>query len=193
MAEETKPDPIVHGPRSTERILVLPSALILEGDAREPAGCKLLDASTHEEVRLPMTAMQFTMVAGEPNRLHIEMGEIALRAKAHHVFYEISEENLRALARMNGFSIAVVPAYPARVISYGPAECQVVFRDFPELVVTHQNRYVRDALAKAEGALHDYLRDCVDSSFGDLPTPSELEEGEVLVFAHQPADEQVDF
>lgn len=183
MAEETikKPQP----PRVEN--WRIPQVMRIEGDGIDPRNTKLFDAETNEPLKLPAAAIQFNVTAGEPSSMQITLCGVALRAEVHHVHFEISAEDLAALARMNGFSIQEVPAYPARIVSYGPAEHQVIFRDLPDLKVTKANPPNQTTLRMAEEALFDHLQTYDQGAGFVLPEPSEpnTDAGEFLVHAHQ--------
>ena len=181
MAEDTirKPEP----PRvETWRI---PKILRIEGDGFNPRNTKLIDAETGEDLKLPAAAIQFNVTADEPNSMVVTLCGVALRAEVHHVHYQIDEEDLAVLARQNGFHVVRAPAYPARLVSYGPAEHQVLFPDFPTLKVTKANPANETTIQMAEEALYEHLK-AYHLSEGGLPEPSEIAEGsnDFMVFAH---------
>ena len=183
MAEETIQKPVPPRVESWR----LPKSMIIESDGHDPRSTRLLDAATGEKLNLPAAAIQFNVTAHEPSSMVITLDRIALRAEVHHIHVEIEPSELAALARMNGFAIVPVPAYPARVVSYGPAEHQVLFRDFPELKVTKANPVNQKTLRMAEEALAAHL-DALDSGPGfSVPPPSEVDEGakEFLIHAHR--------
>ena len=189
MAEETikKPEP----PRVES--WSVPRVLRIEGDGFNPRNTKLIDDETGETLKLPAAGIQFNVTADEPNSMVITLCSVELRATVHHVHYEIGEEDLARLARQNGFHIVRAPAYPARIVSYGPAEHQVLFPDLPGLKVTKANPANQTTLRMAEEALHEHLKAFLLSEDG-LPVASEPREDhrEFLVFAHAAPTPDID-
>lgn len=180
MAEETikKPQP----PRVEN--WRIPQVMRIEGDGIDPRNTKLFDAETNEPLKLPAAAIQFNVTAGEPSSMQITLSGVALRAEVHHVHVEISAEDLAALARMNGFTVQKAPAYPARIVSYGPAEHQVIFRDLPNLKVTKPNPVNQTTLRMAEEALFDALQGYEGVGFPPEPSEVNTEAGEFIVHAY---------
>lgn len=189
MAEETikKPEP----PRVES--WSVPRVLRIEGDGFNPRNTKLIDDETGETLKLPAAGIQFNVTADEPNSMVITLCGVELRATVHHVHYEIGEEDLARLARQNGFHIVRAPAYPARIVSYGPAEHQVLFPDLPGLKVTKSNPVNQTTLRMAEEALFAHLQD-LDGGLGATPEPSEPREDhrEFMVFAHAAPTPDID-
>lgn len=183
MAEETIQKPV---PPRVEN-WVIPKVLRIEGDGVNPRNTRLIDDATGEKLNLPAAGIQFTVTADEPNSMVVTLTGVELRATVHHVHYEISKEDLARLARQNGFIIQEAPAYPARIVSYGPAEHQVIFRDLPDLKVTKANPPNQTTLRMAEEALFDHLQTYDQGAGFVLPEPSEpnTDAGEFLVHAHQ--------
>lgn len=177
MAEETLPKPVPPRVESWR----IPEVIRIEGDGINPRNTKLMDAQTGEPLQLPIHTLQFNVTADEPNSMVITLAGVALRADVHHVHVEISEEDLARVARMSGHTITRAPAYPARLVSYGPAEHQVRFRDFPDLMVTKANPANQATIRMAEAALERALASHEGVDFA--PEPSELQDGEFLVYA----------
>lgn len=189
MAEETIKKPEPHRVETWR----IPQILRIDGDGINPMNTKLLDDETGEDLKLPVHALQFNVTVDEPNSMVITLAGVALRATVHHVHYEIGEEDLSRLARQNGFHIVKAPAYPARIVSYGPAEHQVLFPDLPGLKVTKANPVNQTTLRMAEEALFAHLQD-LDRGLGATPEPSEPREDhrEFLVCAHAAPTQDID-
>lgn len=170
-------------PRKVER-WSLPSVIDIECDGRDPSKTRLNDAETGEELKLGVHSLTMRTEVGVPNHVELVLADVAIRARVHHVHYEISADDLYALAKMNGFRIEAVPCYPARIRSYGPAEVQIFFRDIPDLVVTHGNVRAKEAIEAAEIALFNHLAD-LKSDHYPIPLASQVEEGEFLLYAHE--------
>lgn len=172
-------------PRSTES-WSLPKVVRIEGDGLDPMKTKLIDDATGEVLKLPINSLTFQVDAGIPNRMELVLGGVEIRATVHHVQYTISPDDLAMLAKQNGYRIEKVPAYPARMSSYGPTEIQITFRDFPDMApVIHRNVRRLEAIEAAEAALHAYLRDNHETLLG-FPPASEAQDGEFLIWAHAP-------
>jgi len=172
-------------PRSTEH-WKLPTSIRIEGDGLDPAKTKLFDDATGEPLNLPVNALRFEVDVNIPNRVEIVLGGVSIRASVHFVQYTIDPDDLAMLAKQNGYRIEKVPAYPARMSSYGPTEIQITFRDFPDMKpVIHRNIRRHEAIEQAEADLHAYLRDNHETLVG-FPPASEPEEGEFLIWAHEP-------
>lgn len=180
MTEETLSPPL---PRSTDHWTV-PKVVRIEGDGINPRNTKLYDGDTGEELKLPVHALRFNVTVDEPNSMEIVLAGVAMRATVHLVHYEISEADLAELARQNGYRIEAVPAYPARMTSYGPAEVKITFRDLPKMPdVIHRSTNLRNAIEQAEVDLHGYI-ERLKGGRGIVPAPSEAQEGEFLIWAH---------
>lgn len=161
------------------RPFILPTALVVEGDAVDPRKTKLIDGHSGKEVKLPLAALQMTIIAGEANRLHVELGDIAVKARFDEVFYEVSQEDLVELAAQNGYSVQPASSWAAYTEAYGPDEVKIVFRDFPDLHFLLPRATKPLALVREAGAAlfeHIGLMDAV-------PTPSLAEEGDIIVYA----------
>lgn len=172
-------------PRSTEN-WTIPKVVRIEGDGIDPAKTALFDDATGEKLTLPISSLRFEVDAGMPNRMEITLASIELRATVHHVHYQIEEDELRLLAKQNGYRVEKVPAYPARMSSYGPTEIQITFRDFPDMApVIHRTIRRHEAIEAAEGALFAHI-DSLNTALGFWPDPSEPQEGEFLIWAHEP-------
>ena len=184
MAEEPKSIPRP-APRSTTH-WKLPSVLRIEGDGHDPRKTRILDDATGKEVKLRIHALQFNVNVDQPNSVELVLGDVAIRAKVHHVQYTIDEEDLAVLAMQNGFEIVAVPSYPARVSHYGPAELQVTFRHFPDLTYKHRNLIAREAIEGAEKMLRIHL-DAMKAAVQPVPEADEPLEGEILIWAHRHA------
>lgn len=169
-------------PRSITR-WSLPSVIDIEGDGADPRKTRLKDGETGEELTLGVHSLTFRAEAGVPNHVELVLADVAIRARVHHVHYEIPADDLYALAKMNGFKIEAVPAYPAQIRSYGPAEVQIFFRDIPDLVVTHGNVRAKEAIEAAEIELFDYLAELKNDHY-PIPVASPVQDGEFLVYAH---------
>lgn len=163
----------------------LPSVIRIEGDGHDPRKTRILDDRTGEEVQLPIQKLQFNVDVDHPNSVEMLIGGVAVRAVVHHVQYNIEEDDLSMLAKQNGFEIVRVPFYPARLMSYGPAEHQFKFADFPDLIVTHANPAGRESIEAAEKALRDYLSLAHGPDFKNWPPQREAEENEVAIWAHK--------
>lgn len=189
MAEETIKKPEPHRVETWR----VPEVIRIEGDGNEPRLTKLFDAKTNEPLGLPVHALQFNVTVDEPNSLVITLCGVALRADVHHVHVEISDEDLARVARMNGYQITRAPAYPARIVSYGPAEHQVLFPDLPGLKVTKANPINKTTIIMAEEALFAHLQD-LDRGLGAIPEPSEPREDhrEFMVGAHPAPEPDID-
>ncbi len=178
-------------PRSTTH-LRLPTHLTIEGDGVQPSKTKIIDTKTGKEVQIPIHALTFNVSVDRPNNVEIVLGDIAIRAECHFVQYTIDERDLRMLAKQNGFRIEAAPSYPARISHYGPAELQITFPNFPDLVVKHHNLIAREIIEKAEGVLFAYLQGLKDDNYA-APSPWEQEEGEILIWAHAPEVPDAEF
>lgn len=174
-------------PRATET-WALPKVVRIEGDGVDPRKTRLIDDATGEEMKLPVQALQFNVNVNQPNSMELVLGEVSIRATVHHVQYSIDPEDLEMLAKQNGYRIEKVPAYPARMSSYGPTEIQVTFRDFPDMQpVINRNIRRLEAIEAAEAALHAHLQG-LKSDHYPIPEPTEPLEGEFLIWAHAPAE-----
>lgn len=175
-------------PRSTDH-WTLPKVVRIEGDGMNPRNTRLLDDATGEEFKLPIQSLQFNVNVDQPNSMELILGEVAIRATVHHVQYTIHPDDLAMLAKQNGFRIERVPAYPARMSSYGPTEIQVTFRDFPDMQpVINRNIRRLEAIEAAEAALHAHLQSLKADKW-PIPAPTEPVEGEFLIWAHEPTPE----
>lgn len=170
-------------PRSTEH-WKLPTAIRIEGDGVDPTKTKLFDDVTGEELKLSVNALRFEVDVNIPNRVEIVLGGVSIRATVHFVQYTIDTDDLAMLAKQNGYRIEKVPAYPARMSSYGPTEIEITFRDFPKMPpVIHRNIRRHEAIEQAEKDLFGYI-ERMKGGRGIVPPPSEPEEGEFLIWAH---------
>lgn len=172
-------------PRSTDH-WTLPKVVRIEGDPLSPNATKLIDDATGEQVQLPIQDLTFNVSVDQPNNMVLVLGGVGIRATVHYVSYEISEDDLRELARQNGFEIAAVPVYGARVTSYGPAEHMFTVRDLPGWQFVHEGAKPSHAsLAAAGASLRQYVDETIHHEGETSADPSELQDGEFELMAHR--------